>query len=163
VGRRKIFRFYVSPRTADGRYAVFESAQQQPTEKPNFLNIACARGPSASLSSTTPDRAHLSLSLLAPPHRSARSARTSPPLHAPCTWPRLHRTDATSSHRLAPTVVWITPGFSSFKVGGPSSSTRSGGGISGTRCMVPQLFSTRGNWSYLEFWAVTGDTRYLGY
>jgi hypothetical protein len=34
-------------------------------------------------------------------------------------------------------LAWITPGLSSFKVVGPSSSTRSGGAISGRGCMVP--------------------------
>jgi hypothetical protein len=33
--------------------------------------------------------------------------------------------------------AWITPGFSSFLVCGPSSSALSGGAISGTGCMVP--------------------------
>jgi hypothetical protein len=30
-------------------------------------------------------------------------------------------------------------------------------------CMIPQPFATRGNWLYLEFWAITGDPWYLGY
>jgi hypothetical protein len=29
--------------------------------------------------------------------------------------------------------------------------------------MVPQLFATGENHSYLEFWAVTGSPQYLGY
>jgi hypothetical protein len=52
--------------------------------------------------------------------------------------------------------MWIAPGFSSFWVGGPSSSARSGGAISSIGCMVPQLFGTHGNRSYPEFWVVTG-------
>jgi hypothetical protein len=51
--------------------------------------------------------------------------------------------------------MWITPGFSSFEVGGPFSSARSGGAISGIGCMVPRPFAARGNQSYPEFWAVT--------
>jgi hypothetical protein len=47
--------------------------------------------------------------------------------------------------------AWITPGFSSFLVGGPSSSAKSGGDIFGMRCMVPQSFVTKGNRLYLEF------------
>jgi hypothetical protein len=52
-------------------------------------------------------------------------------------------------------MVRIAPRFSSFQVGGPSSSARSGGAISGIGFMVPQLFTAGGNWSYQEFWAVT--------
>jgi hypothetical protein len=59
--------------------------------------------------------------------------------------------------------VWITPGFSSFEVGGPASSARSGWSLSGMGCLVPQQCVTRGNWSYLDFWVVTGDLRYPGY
>jgi hypothetical protein len=59
--------------------------------------------------------------------------------------------------------VRIAPEFSSFYVGGPSSSTRSGGVISNVRCMVPQPFAVGGNWSYPEFWAVTGGPQYPGY
>jgi hypothetical protein len=46
---------------------------------------------------------------------------------------------------------------------GLSTSTRSGGAISGTECMVPEPFATGGNWSYLELWAVTSGSRYVGY
>jgi hypothetical protein len=60
-------------------------------------------------------------------------------------------------------MVWITLGFSFIWVGGPSSSARSGGAISGTGCMVPQPFAARGNRSYPEFWAITGNPRYPGY
>jgi hypothetical protein len=31
------------------------------------------------------------------------------------------------------------------------------------RCMVPQLFATRVNRSYPEFWIITGDPWYSGY
>jgi hypothetical protein len=41
--------------------------------------------------------------------------------------------------------VWIVLEFSPFKVGGPLSSTRSGGTISDTGCLVPKTFATRGN------------------
>jgi hypothetical protein len=34
-------------------------------------------------------------------------------------------------------MVQMTPGFSSFYVGGPASSTRSSGAISGTGCVAP--------------------------
>jgi hypothetical protein len=37
--------------------------------------------------------------------------------------------------------VWITLRFSFIKVGGPSTSARSGGAISGMRCMVAQSFA----------------------
>jgi hypothetical protein len=50
-----------------------------------------------------------------------------------------------------------------FLVGGPSSSTRSGGAISDIGCMVPQPFAAGVNQLYLEFWAITGDSRYPGY
>jgi hypothetical protein len=30
-------------------------------------------------------------------------------------------------------------------------------------CMVSQPFTARGNWSYPDFWAVTGDSWYPGY
>jgi hypothetical protein len=60
-------------------------------------------------------------------------------------------------------MAWITPGFSSFYVGDPSSSARSGGAIIHTGCMVPQPFTTGGNQSYLEFWVVTDDSRYSVY
>jgi hypothetical protein len=58
--------------------------------------------------------------------------------------------------------VWITPGFSSFLVGSPSSSVRSGGAISDMGCMVPQPFAAGGNQSYPEFWAVIGGPWYRG-
>jgi hypothetical protein len=60
-------------------------------------------------------------------------------------------------------MVQITPGFSSFYVGGPSSSVRSGGVRSGMGCMVPQLFAAGGNRLYLEFGAVTSILRYPRY
>jgi hypothetical protein len=41
-------------------------------------------------------------------------------------------------------MVWIPLGFSSFKVGGPSSSARSGGAISGIGCMVPSRLLLEG-------------------
>jgi hypothetical protein len=59
--------------------------------------------------------------------------------------------------------AWIAPGFSSFKVGGPSSSALSSGVMSGTGCMVLQLFAAGWNQSYPEFWAVISDPRYPGY
>jgi hypothetical protein len=59
--------------------------------------------------------------------------------------------------------VWIAPGFSSFYVGGPSSSARIGGAISDTGCMIPQPFTARQNRSYPEYWDVTGDPQYPGY
>jgi hypothetical protein len=42
-------------------------------------------------------------------------------------------------------MVWITLGFGSFYVGGPSSLVRSADAISGTGCLVPQLFAAGGN------------------
>jgi hypothetical protein len=44
-------------------------------------------------------------------------------------------------------IVCITLGLSYFYVGAPSSSVKSGGAISGMRCMVPQPFTARGNQS----------------
>jgi hypothetical protein len=35
--------------------------------------------------------------------------------------------------------------------------------VSSIGCMVPQPFVTSGNRSYLDFWVVTGNPRYLGY
>jgi hypothetical protein len=52
---------------------------------------------------------------------------------------------------------------SPFYVGGPASSARSGGTISGMGCLVPQSFPTGGNRTYLDFWDVTDDPRYPGY
>jgi hypothetical protein len=40
---------------------------------------------------------------------------------------------------------------SRVKVGGPSSSARSGGAISGMGCMVPQSFAAGGKRPYLKF------------
>jgi hypothetical protein len=60
-------------------------------------------------------------------------------------------------------MVWITPRFSSFLVGGPSSLAMSCGAISGMGCMVPQPFVAKENRSYPKFWAVTGDPRYPRY
>jgi hypothetical protein len=44
-------------------------------------------------------------------------------------------------------IVCITLGLSYFYVGGSSSSVKSGGAISGMRCMVHQSFTARGNQS----------------
>jgi hypothetical protein len=60
-------------------------------------------------------------------------------------------------------MVWIAPGFSSFLIGGPSSSVRSGGVISGMGCMIFQPFADRGNWLYPEVWAIIGGPRYPGH
>jgi hypothetical protein len=57
-------------------------------------------------------------------------------------------------------MAWITPRFSTFKVGGPFSLARSGGAIYGMGCTVPQPFVVGGNRSYQELWAVTCDPRY---
>jgi hypothetical protein len=70
---------------------------------------------------------------------------------------------ARAYHRVEKVKVWITPGISSFYIGGPSSSAWTGGVISGMRCLVPQPFLIVGSRSYLEFWAITGDTRYMRY
>jgi hypothetical protein len=35
--------------------------------------------------------------------------------------------------------------------------------VSGTGCLVPKPFAAEGNWSYLDFWAITDGPRYLGY
>jgi hypothetical protein len=51
--------------------------------------------------------------------------------------------------------AWIAPEFSSFLVGGPSSSALSSGAISGMGCMVLQL--------YPKFQSITGGPRYPGY
>jgi hypothetical protein len=59
--------------------------------------------------------------------------------------------------------VWIITWISSFSVGDPSSLAWSGGALSGMGCMVPQPFAAGGNWSYLEFWAITGDPWYPRY
>jgi hypothetical protein len=59
-------------------------------------------------------------------------------------------------------MMWITPGISSFKFGGPPSAW-SGGALFGTGRIVPQSFVAGGNESYLEFWVVTGDLQYLVY
>jgi hypothetical protein len=48
-------------------------------------------------------------------------------------------------------MIQIAPRFSSFLVGDPSSSVRSGGAISNTGCMVPQPFVAGENRSYPEF------------
>jgi hypothetical protein len=42
-------------------------------------------------------------------------------------------------------LAWITPGFYSFFVGGPSSLARSGEAISGMGCMIAQPFAAGGN------------------
>jgi hypothetical protein len=60
-------------------------------------------------------------------------------------------------------LAWITLKFSSFQVGGPSSSARSDGTLSGTGCFVPQLCATGGNRSYLDFSALTGGPWHPGY
>jgi hypothetical protein len=60
-------------------------------------------------------------------------------------------------------MAWITLRFSPFEVGGPSSSTRIGGAISDTWCMIPQPFAAGGNRSYPDFWVITADPRYPGY
>jgi hypothetical protein len=57
----------------------------------------------------------------------------------------------------------IIPVFSSFSVGGPSSSSWSGGAISGIGCLGPQPFVAKGNQSYPKFWAITNDPWYPGY
>jgi hypothetical protein len=44
--------------------------------------------------------------------------------------------------------AWITPRISSFYVGGPSSSAKSGGALSSMRCRVPQPFAAGGNQLY---------------
>jgi hypothetical protein len=59
--------------------------------------------------------------------------------------------------------MWISLGSRSFWVGGPSSSARSGGAASSTRCMVPQPFAAGGNRPYLELWVVTGGPWYPRY
>jgi hypothetical protein len=59
--------------------------------------------------------------------------------------------------------MWITPWFSFFYVGGPSSSTRSSRTISCTGYLVPQPFATGGNRSYPYFWAIASDPWYPGY
>jgi hypothetical protein len=46
---------------------------------------------------------------------------------------------------------WIIPGSNSFYVGGPSSSAKSGGIMSGMRCMFPRSFATGGNRSYPDY------------
>jgi hypothetical protein len=56
--------------------------------------------------------------------------------------------------------VWIILGSRFFKIGGPSSSARSGRTISGIGYLVPQPFATGGNRWYPDFWAVIGDLRY---
>jgi hypothetical protein len=60
-------------------------------------------------------------------------------------------------------LAWIAHEFRSFLVGGPSSLARSGGTILDMRCMIFQPFAAGGNRSYLDFWAITGNPRYLGY
>jgi hypothetical protein len=60
-------------------------------------------------------------------------------------------------------MVRIDPRFSSFFVGDPSSSARSGGVISDMGCMVFQPFAAGGNQSYLEFLVITGHPQYRGY
>jgi hypothetical protein len=35
--------------------------------------------------------------------------------------------------------------------------------VSSMGCMIPQPFAADGNWSYLNFWAITSDPRYQGY
>jgi hypothetical protein len=50
---------------------------------------------------------------------------------------------------------WIVSRISSFQVGGPSSSTWSGGALSGAGCVVPLPFAAGGYRSYPEFWVVT--------
>jgi hypothetical protein len=42
-------------------------------------------------------------------------------------------------------MVRIAPGFSSFEVGGLSSSSRSGGAVSSMGCMVTERFAAGGN------------------
>jgi hypothetical protein len=42
-------------------------------------------------------------------------------------------------------VVWITLEFSSFKIGGLSSSARGGGAVSGSCYFVPHSFVAGGN------------------
>jgi hypothetical protein len=60
-------------------------------------------------------------------------------------------------------LVQIAPESGSFYVGGPSSSVGSGGVISSMGCLVPQPFASGENWTYPDFWAVTGDLWYPGY
>jgi hypothetical protein len=60
-------------------------------------------------------------------------------------------------------MVQITPGFSSFYLGDPSFSARSGGVISGMGCMVPQPFAAGGNRSHPKFWVISDAPRYPGY
>jgi hypothetical protein len=45
----------------------------------------------------------------------------------------------------------------------PPSSASSGGAISSTGCIVPQLFTIGENLSYQKFWAITGGPQYPGY
>jgi hypothetical protein len=47
-------------------------------------------------------------------------------------------------------MMWIASGFSSFYIGGPSFSARSGKAISDTRCMIPQPFAVGENRSKFE-------------
>jgi hypothetical protein len=62
-------------------------------------------------------------------------------------------------------MVWIVPEVSSFYVGAlpcPIFSLEWLRSFPGLGCIVPQLFASRGNRSYPEFWAITGGPRYLG-
>jgi hypothetical protein len=59
--------------------------------------------------------------------------------------------------------VLVNLEFSSFWVGRPASSARSGEAISSMGCMVPQPFAAGRNQSYTNFWAITSDPRFPGY
>jgi hypothetical protein len=48
-------------------------------------------------------------------------------------------------------LVQIPPGSSSFQVGGPSPSVRSGGAISSMGYLVPQPLAAGGNWVISRF------------
>jgi hypothetical protein len=55
------------------------------------------------------------------------------------------------------------PGLVLFRLVLPHLQSGVVGPFHGMGCMVPQSFAIGGNRSYLEFWAVTGGPRYLGY
>jgi hypothetical protein len=73
------------------------------------------------------------------------------------------------SRLLAPIVGWRSdgrgsfPGLVLFNLVTPPLKPEGVGAFPDTGCMVPQLFATRRNRSYLEFYAVTSSPRYPGY
>jgi hypothetical protein len=73
------------------------------------------------------------------------------------------------SHLPALIVGWRSDSHGSFlglvlfRLVAPRLHPRVVGSFFGTGCMVPQPFVNGGNQLHLEFWAVTGDLRYLGY